>query len=495
FDPEGGVVRRLPLLAAVQGTLAPSLGLEMLRVASGEPALSVRADQGGIVAVGVGDVVIPTEGDGSVWIHYSRSDPDRFVSAVDVLSGKIEASRFARTLVLIAVTAVGLSDFQATPVADRMPGAEIHAQLLEGIVDGDLLSRPRWALAVEAALLVGLGLLLILVIPSRSVKISTVLLLLGMGAVVALGFLGYLRFRVLFDAATPAIGLAVLFSGMLGVTLAEADIQRRALRREVARQREAALKLAGELEAARRIQMGILPAPAAAFPGERRFDLFAFLEPARQVGGDLYDFFRLEGGRVFVLIGDVSGKGLPSSLFMALAKSFCKSIALRRTGDVGAVIREADAEISRDNAESLFVTVFAAVLDPRSGELQYCNAGHDPPYVLPVAGGLGRLDGPGGPPLCAVSDFPYAAVEHRLRPGDRVCFITDGVVDAENATGEFYGRKRLESLLGGLAPDAGAEEVGAAIRDDVGRFAAGVEASDDLAIVVLRWTPEAAGPG
>ena len=123
--------------------------------------------------------------------------------------------------------------------------------------------------------------------------------------------------------------MGALFTAMLGTTLAEAQGQRRALRRQMERQREAAARLAGELEAARRIQMGSLPTPAVAFPGETRFDLYAFLEPAREVGGDLYDFFRLDADRIFFLVGDVSGKGLPGSLFMAVSKSLCKSIALR----------------------------------------------------------------------------------------------------------------------------------------------------------------------
>ena len=217
--------------------------------------------------------------------------------------------------------------------------------------------------------------------------------------------------------------------------------------------------------------------------------LYAFLEPAREVGGDLYDFFRLDDDRVFFLIGDVSGKGLPGSLFMALSKSLCKSIALRRRGDVGLMLREANAEISRDNGEGLFVTVWAGILDARTGALEYANAGHDPPYVLHRDGAApARLDEGSGPPLCVVDDFPYAAMSRRLEPGETLCLITDGVTDAMNTADEFYGRRRLEELLTDLAPDAGARGAGEAIRLAVSGFAAGVEPSDDLAILALEWT-------
>ncbi len=249
------------------------------------------------------------------------------------------------------------------------------------------------------------------------------------------------------------------------------------------------MKLAGELEAARRIQMGILPNPAVVFASERRVQFYAFLEPAREVGGDLYDFFLLDDERVFVLIGDVSGKGLPGSLFMAVSKTLCKSVALRHAGDVGLMMREANAEIARDNGEGLFVTAWAGVVNARTGEIQYCNAGHEPPYILSQAGlPPQRLAEGGGPPFCVVEDFPYEAASYRLSPGDVLCLITDGVTEAENAAGEFYGRQRLEDLLARLAPDADADEVGEAIRHDVERFAAGVEPSDDVAILAFRWT-------
>src|SRR5207253_2922677 len=140
-------------------------------------------------------------------------------------------------------------------------------------------------------------------------------------------------------------------------------------------------------------------------------DLYAFLEPAREVGGDLYDFFPLDRDRLCLMIGDVSGKGLPGSLFMAVSKALYKSAALRGVGSVDAVMREADGEISRDNAEGLFVTMLAGILDVRTGLLEYCNAGRA----------------------------------------------------------------------------ASAAEIGEAIRLEVSRFADGVEQSDDMAILVLRW--------
>jgi adenylate cyclase len=487
-DLERGVVRRVPLLARVGDGLVPGFGLEMLRVGEGGPPISVRVSAAGVEAVAVGAFVAPSEPDGSAWIHYTRHDPDRFVSAADVLAAQTDASLFQGRLVLIGVTALGLSDHLATPVGDPMSGVEIHAQFIENLVEGSLLSRPWFVRWIEIGWLLVGGLLLIVLVPRLPARGSLGLLTALVAAMVGLGLLLYLRLSVLLDAATPSVALATLFSMMLVLTLTEAQTQRRALRRQVEVQREAAARLAGELEAARRIQMGTLPRPAAAFPGETRFDLYAMLEPAREVGGDLYDFFLLDPDHLFFLIGDVSGKGLPGSLFMAISKALYKSTALRRHGQIAVMMREADAEISRDNAEGLFVTVLAGILDARTGELEYCSAGHEPPLLLPRGGrALERLGQGGGPPLCAVDGFPYVPGSRRLEPGDTLCLITDGVTEAAGPAGQLYGRERLEALLAPLGDGTSAADIGEAIRRDVVAFTGGTEPSDDMAVLVLRY--------
>jgi adenylate cyclase len=487
-DTERGVVRRMPLVATVGDALVPAFGLEILRVAAGGAMVTVRTGASGVEAVEIGGLAVPTEPDGSVRIHFARSDPQRFVSAADVLAGKVDRQLFERKLVLIGVTALGLSDYQATPVTDRMPGVEIHAQLLENIYDADLLSRPRAVVWAEAGLLLTGGLLLILIMPRSSALASVSLYALMVGAIVTAGALLYLKSGILLDAASPSLALGTLFTSMLVVTLAETERHRQSLRRQVEEQREQAARLAGELEAARRIQMGSLPDPMTAFPGDTRLDLYAFLEPAREVGGDLYDFFPLDRDRLCLLIGDVSGKGLPGSLFMAVSKALYKSAALRGVGSVDAVMREADGEISRDNTEGLFVTMLAGVLDVRSGLLEYCNAGHEPLYLLPNGDRpLARLSDGGGPPLCVLDRFPYAASARRLTQGDTICLVTDGVLEAMSPKAEAYGRVRFEALLEKVGRAASAAEIGEAIRLEVSRFADGVEQSDDMAILVLRW--------
>lgn len=488
-EPTGGMIRRIPLVANIGGTLVPALSIEMLRVAVHAPSLRLLVSGPSVRSVAIGDLVVPTEDDGAALVYYSPRDAGRFVSAVDVLQGRVDRARLHRKLVLIGVTGLGLTEYQNTPIGERMPGSEIHAQLLENLYDHTLLHRPASARAIEETLLLVLGALLIWATPRWKPRSAGLLALGCVVLPVVCGFLVFRWQRLLFDAATPALGLLLLFGALLLLTLAETAREKRSLVRLVQTQREQTARIAGEMEAARRIQTATLPRTDL-LRGDRRIDLAATMIPAREVGGDLYDFFRLDDRRLFFLVGDVAGKGLSASIFMAVSKALYKSTTLRSPdADVGALMHAANAEVSRDNPEMLFVTAFVGILDLDTGDLDYCNAGHENPYLLGSNGDmLGRIEDGGGPPLCSVADFDYRAAHHRMRAGESLCMISDGVTDAENAAGDFYGSDRVRTTLlkqGGAAQAAGA--VLEALRADIEAFTADAEAADDITILVLRW--------
>jgi adenylate cyclase len=197
----------------------------------------------------------------------------------------------------------------------------------------------------------------------------------------------------------------------------------------------------------------------------------------------------LDANRLYFLVGDVSGKGLPASIFMAVSKALCKSTALRHGELVEDILRDAGTEIGRENPEALFVTAFAGVLDAGSGLLRYCSAGHDAPFLLSRGQkGVSQLDSAGGPPLCVIDGYRYIASERQLQPGDTLCLITDGVTEAMNAAGEMYGQKRLRAVLERLRDAPSVGYVGEAVRGDVAAFVGAAEPADDLTLLVLRWT-------
>jgi serine phosphatase RsbU (regulator of sigma subunit) len=441
------------------------------------PVLRITDRGGERVSLGLGNLEIPVQSDGSLYVWFGQHDAERFISAEDIFSGAASPDLLANKLELVGMTGLGLLDFQTTAIGEVIPGVEIHAQILEQIFDGAYLRRPTAASWIEAALLAVAGLVLVFAVPALRPWVSASLLVALVMAMIAGGLVAF-RFGMLISFAAPVIGAAFLYATLLASTLAEADRQRRVLR-------EAQARVAGELEAARRIQMGLLPAPSELFANEERFALSALLEPARTVGGDFYDCFMVDERHVFFLVGDVSGKGLAASLFMALSKSLLKSIALR-VRDPAQIFTIANAEISRDNRESLFVTAFAGALDVQTGRLAYCSAGHEPPVASHARGAPERLMASGGPPLCVIRDFQYTASSVDLEPGGWLCAVTDGVTEAMNERGELYGSARLLQILGPLA-GAMPETILTAVRDDVRRFAGTAEQSDDVTLVCVRY--------
>jgi serine phosphatase RsbU (regulator of sigma subunit) len=192
----------------------------------------------------------------------------------------------------------------------------------------------------------------------------------------------------------------------------------------------------------------------------------------------------LDEQRLCLAIGDVSGKGVPASLFMAISKTLTGTLT-RRQSDLGRAVRELENELNRHNSEYLFVTAFIAILDVNSGCLDYVCAGHDAPLVL-REGSLSRIDtARSGPPLCAADDYAYMADRVQLVPGDRICLFTDGFTEAWDGSAMF-GLNGLQ-LAFQSSGTAGIKTAACALRDAVRRFESGHPPSDDLTVLLLEW--------
>lgn len=481
-----GVARRTGQVFDIgHGMLAPGLVTEMFRVAAGAERAVVDGDDYGvrhitIVKDGKGLLRYRTEADGSVRPWYSERSPEIEIPAIDLMQNDEPLARIEGKLVLIGYAAAGGLDERISPLGVLIPGVEAHRQTIESIFDDALLYRPHWAPAAEIILALVLA-IVVAFAPLRLHLPAGVAVGLACAAAPIVGAMAaYIGARFVFDGATPA--LAVTFSGGLALLAALAIAERERRESESVQQR-----LDGEMAAARRIQMGILPDAAKTFPDEARFSISAMMRPARTVGGDLYDFLALNERRVFFLVGDVAGKGPEASLFMAISKALCKSAALRAHGTVGDMLTAANTEIARDNPASMFVTVFAGVLDVETGALEFCCAGHEPPWVVGADGGARRLEGEGGPPLCLLDEFDYPTDRAELAPGDMLIVVTDGVTEAADMSGALFGVERTDAAMASLA---GAEDAATALDRlvaPVDAFAAGAEPSDDLTALALIW--------
>lgn len=253
---------------------------------------------------------------------------------------------------------------------------------------------------------------------------------------------------------------------------------------------ESELRIAGEIQASflpPAPPSAVVPAagagPAGAVPA--RVDFSARMKPAREAGGDLYDGFFLPDGRFLCVVGDVSGKGVSAALFMAVTATGLRALA-PGAAEPGELITRLNRLLCERNDTLQFVTVFAAILDPASGELVWTNAGHPPPFVLRADGGLERLDGARATPLAVFENHAYATHRARLAPGDTLLMFTDGVTEAMDARQALYGDERLAALL---AARPGREAAGAlveAVLADVLAYEAGCPQADDITLAALR---------
>jgi len=277
------------------------------------------------------------------------------------------------------------------------------------------------------------------------------------------------------------VGGAALAGVLIGL-FSDTRRERERLREALVQEQMAAAKTEGELQAAREIQMSMVPPRSALAKVDPRLDADALLEPARSVGGDLYDLMRLDDDRAGFLIGDVTGKGVPAALFMAMSKALTSFVLNREKADLGKVVTSINEELLRGGAEALSVTMIIGIIDLGNGAISLVCAGHEDPITLSADGKAESHRLEGGPPLGLV-DYPYPVESLQLRGGDALVLVTDGITEAQDAASALYGR---DHLLERLKPGTAAETC-ERLRDDVRKFEGGVEATDDLTVMTLRY--------
>lgn len=240
-----------------------------------------------------------------------------------------------------------------------------------------------------------------------------------------------------------------------------------------------------DLAVAGEIQKAILPCRFPPFPEIKSLDIYASMTPAKEIGGDFYDFFRLDDDRIGLVIADVSGKGVPAALFMAVSNTLLRSISMTKDNSQDC-IDELNRLLCRVNVNSMFVTVFYGILNHRTGELDYTNGGHNPAYIL--RGKNGELERLGRFPNLVVGgfeDFSYKSESAQLNPGDSLFLYTDGITEAFDAKEQPFGDERLEDSLVELYHDD-AKTIIEGVYADLGDFIGNTTQSDDITMVVVK---------
>lgn len=244
-------------------------------------------------------------------------------------------------------------------------------------------------------------------------------------------------------------------------------------------------KIESELNIARDIQMSIIPKIFPAFPERPEFDVYGKVESAKAVGGDLFDFQFIDEDNLCFTIGDVSGKGVPASLFMAVTSTLVRAKAIKGVS-VSEIVSGINQALCHDNDLSMFVTLFMAIFNIRTGEMEFCNAGHNPPYIIKNQKDIVKLDDRHGMPIAIFEEQIYGSGKIKINPSDTIVLYTDGVTEADNINRELFEEKRLEAVLkdNALLSPKGITD---AIFKEVHAFAGDAEQADDITILALTY--------
>ena len=473
-------------------------------------------------------------GGGETWmvtysVPYFRKQPGGARTLAGVVTADLDLEWLSRTAAVVPLGPIGIgwlspadaaSDFIA-PIGDtpaRIDRFDSHidaaavraageAMLASGSTFG---SWPRPAGAVPAYLAVRnlstLGWHLTLVLPRDELLAQARQLLQRQ---IALGLLGL---AVLIGAVSlvaagitrPIRRLATAVGGDLGFELPEAPrrdelgVLTAALRRlrdslqEHVHLRAASLaaeaRLENELEVSARIQQSMLPHGDSLRALPAALQISVVLQPARHVGGDLYDYFPLHDGRVLFVVGDVSDKGIPAALFMARLSALLRVLGATGGHSPERLLAEINSRLVEGNDTCMFVTAGCGLLDPQTGRLRYASAGHDAPLLRTVEGTVHPVIVENGPAIGIEPTADYPLREGVVAPGDSLVLFTDGVTEAEAADGSQFGIERLVTLLG-QSTDPSPAALIARIVAQVASHAAGHRASDDLTLMAIRFSP------
>jgi len=264
------------------------------------------------------------------------------------------------------------------------------------------------------------------------------------------------------------------FAGLVAAALVRIRAHRAALERAAVQR---------DLDLARELQGGLLPKVFPIREEASGIELFARLEPAKEVSGDLYDFFTIEPGKMCFVVGDVSGKGIAAGIFMAVTRTLIRATAVPGRGPVE-IMNRVNAQLAKENQASLFVTMILGIVDTATGRMVYGQGGHNPPILVPVQG-KPTYEPAGGMPLGVFEDAKFGERELQLKPGETLLVYTDGVTEAMNQAKDLFGEDRLEKAVTGVA-DLSPEKIAERVIEQVEGFVLEAERSDDITLLAIQ---------
>ncbi len=476
---DDGILRRVPLSMQVGDNVAPGFALELARIASGEEDLSWNGRE-----LTMGDRVLPTDNNAQMRFKMARNTNVPQYSALQVFNGELSPEVFQGKTVIVGVGATGTYDIVATPLQSEVDGVLLQAMAVDAILDGAWLDRPDWIAAVE--IVAALCLLALVFLAAFAWR--TWLLWPAFAFAITLPFaswIAYTQANLLFDPVRPLmVGICAAIA-VIVTRYAIARSERTRLAMELVEERVAASEQKGELEAARRIQMSMVPGEKTLSRLDHRTQIGRILRPAKSVGGDFFDAVKISENLLLFLVADVTGKGVPAALFMALSKTLSKSNLARAGDGLHTALAALNFDLMDEADDEMGLTMLVGTIDCSTGAVQMINAGHENPMILRKDGSVDTIAMKGGPPLCVI-DFPYKAEPVELAAGETLVIISDGATEAANNDNALFGMTGVVDALRS-AGDATAQERATHLADKIAAFEGANDPTDDLTIFALRY--------
>jgi len=386
----------------------------------------------------------------------------------------------ADRILFVGLTATGTHDYNPIPFSPRYPMVGLHLNAASTMLTRQFLRvLPEWA---EILIVVFCALIMASLAPLLHP-------LAGAGFLLVIEGIYFYAMKKAFDnaglwlpAVAPFVAVMLTYLTIVIRRFFTEQLEKRKVRQEFLTYQT---RIESELRIARDIQASSLPRTFPPFPNRTEFDLFASMDPAKEVGGDLYDFFFVDKHTLFTVVGDVSGKGVPAALFMMTVKTLLRTEAMRGL-PAEQMLSNVNNLVYPENDSLMFVTILCAMLDVRTGDLRFGNAGHNPPLISVADGGFQYSELPPSPVLGVSHDTTFTTAHVRLSPGEVLFLYTDGVTEATDEREELYGEDRLQDTLSRF-PDRGMREMVHGVRSALKAFTRQTPQSDDITMLGLRF--------
>ncbi len=435
LDQTDGIIRSLPLLVRFDEKIYPTMGLEMVRVGSKQKNIYVELNEVGIKRISARPYKIDSDPNGIIWIKYKRSDKKQYISAGDVYDGKFQSDFFKDKYVLIGASAQGLFDLVKTPLGVTIPGVEVHANVIENILDQSYLIRNPNTYIFELLFSIIVALLTFILSQKIKPKLSLSIFFGNILLIIIIGFFIYKFRSQLVDISYPIFIVAITFlTGLYFRFIKENQIALENLQKEA--------KLLKERELAAGVQKSL-------FPDISKFENFIYARniPARDVSGDYFDVIKVNEEEYFFTLADVSGKGVKAGMYMAKASSIFRTLS-NLSFPLEKVVYGVNNEIVEAKFKGMFVTAVFGKFNIKTGDLTFVNAGHESIMVFNRNKEFDFIKSD-LPPIGIVKYFTESMVKSKtINLNDKTIVIyTDGVTEGYLKNGQELGADGVKQII------------------------------------------------